>query len=221
MTTLQPLLPQFGYKPGAPPSNWQSRCVLLPDEWRRCRSEQGTWRRGVVSDESRRECWKRAAYSLLLQSPCTRSSELALVRTRTQDCNNVDISDGSQPLNHALEAKASINSFLASPTEHPPLSRQILFKLPSAPNAPRWTAITLAPLRPAAQFHIRRPNRGIKKSTGFRLGIMQSYLTIYIILQRVTAAITYAQSAHHVAVGRSARRCALLGPGDVQTGCEI
>ena len=37
LAILQPLLPQFGYKPGAPPSNWQSRCVLLPDELRRCR----------------------------------------------------------------------------------------------------------------------------------------------------------------------------------------
>ena len=176
-------------------------------------------------NDSRRECWQRegerGTYSLLLQSPCTRNSVLALARTRTHDSNRFDISDGSQPLNHALEAKASNNSFLASPTEHPPLSRQILFKLPSAPNAPRWTAITLAPLRPAAQFHIRRPNRGIKNSTGFRLGIMQSYLTIYIILQRVAAAITYAQSAHHVAVGRAARRYTLLGLGDVQTGCKI
>ena len=124
-------------------------------------------------NDSRREWWQRegerGTYSLLLQSPCTRSSVLDLARTRTHDSNRFDISDGSQPLNHALETKASNNSFLASPTEHPPLSRQILFKLPSAPNAPRLTAITLAPLRPAAQFHIRRPNRGIKNSTGLCL----------------------------------------------------
>ena len=37
LTILQPLPPQFGYKPGAPPSNRQSRCELLPDELRRCR----------------------------------------------------------------------------------------------------------------------------------------------------------------------------------------